>query len=374
MRTLFTVPLAFFLITQPAFCGPGGYMPLSATLGKADTVVVATVRSAITAGNTLTLDLIVIRVLKGPTTMGSSIQATLSSGNVSTSSGGGLRMNGEVSANAALGKTGLWFLEQTGSAWTIIPLANGDISTEDIYLPVPPGRLPSSVTYDATADPKKKLVQEIAVAAQDPMTAVAISRLEAMRVFVDLGSDELQPVFIQLASSPQMATRAMALAGQIRLGTPSALNTVVSSNLEAFSADAQSQLTAAVCEYRNTDVSGLAALGALLGSQYSDKMRDCAVHALREIHSRETLPFLEKLLEDNSPQIRYDAVIGIAQFAIGFPVARMEDKKAAISGFTPGPNFTSDMYPHYPAQGLFLSNEQEYISYWKNWLAAHPTQ
>jgi hypothetical protein len=113
-------------------------------------------------------------------------------------------------------------------------------------------------------------------------------------------------------------------------------------------------------------------LGVLLGLQYSDKVRACAAHALREIHSRQTLPLLEKLLEDHSPQIRYDAVIGLAQFAIGFPMARMEDKKAAIAGFTLGPNFTSDMYPHYPAHGLFLSNEQEYISYWKNWLAAHP--
>jgi hypothetical protein len=272
-----------------------------------------------------------------------------------------------------IGHTGLWFLQQSGTGWVVLPLMGGDISDDDLYLPVHSGILPPAFAYDISAAPKTKLIQEIGAAAQDPTTAVAMSRLELMRVFTDLGSD-LQPILAQLSSSPQMGTRATGLAGQIRLGIPSALNGMVSSNMGMFPQDAQGQLASAVCEYRNTDAGGVGALGVLLGSQYSDNVRACAAHALREIHSQQTLPLLENLLEDSSAQIRYDAVIGIAQFAIGFPMARTEDKKAAIARFTPGPNFTSDMYPHYPAQGLFLSNEQEYISYWKNWLAAHPAQ
>ncbi|HSR09051.1 MAG TPA: HEAT repeat domain-containing protein [Bryobacteraceae bacterium] len=249
----------------------------------------------------------------------------------------------------------------------------GDISEGDLFLPVHSGTLPPAFAYAISAASKTKLIQEIGAAAQDPTTAGAISRLEAMRVFSDLGTDVL-PMFGQLTASPQMGTMAMGLAGQIRLGTPSALQAMVSSNMGTFPQDAQSELANAVCEYRNTDASGVGALGVLLGSQYSDSVRACATHALREIHSPQTLPLLENLLADSSPVIRYDAVIGIAQYAIGFPVARMENKKAAVAGFTPGPNFTSDMYPHYPAMDLFLKNEQEYISYWKTWLAAHPTQ
>jgi len=282
-------------------------------------------------------------------------------------------MNGLISANLMVGRTGLWFLQQSGIEWVVLPLMSGDISSDDLYLPVHFGTLPSAFAYDTSAAPKTKLIQEIGAAAQDPTTAAAMSRLEAMRVFSDLSADAL-PMFAHLTVSPQMGTMAMGLAGQIRLGTPSALQAMVSSNMGMFPQDAQNQLANAVCEYRNTDAGGVGALGVLLGSQYADRVRACATHALREIHSRQTLPLLEKLLDDSSPMIRYDAVIGIGQFAIGFPVARMEDKKAAIADLTPGPNFTSDMYPHYPAQGLFLSNEQEYISYWKTWLAAHPAQ
>jgi hypothetical protein len=96
----------------------------------------------------------------------------------------------------------------------------GDISEDDLYLPVHSGTLPSAFAYDMSSASKTKLIQEIGAAAQDPSTKAAISRLEAMRVFSDLGSD-LQPILAQLTSSPQMGMRAMGLAGQIRLGIPS---------------------------------------------------------------------------------------------------------------------------------------------------------
>lgn len=373
MKALQIVTLSIFLTASPSFCGAIASYSVGGLLTQADQVVVATVRNSSSAANTLTMDLIVSRTLKGTAIVGSSITATLSSPNVKASTPGVVQTSASVSVYLLVGRTGLWFLQQSGTGWVVLPLMGGDISEDDLYLPVHSGTLPPAFAYAINTAPKTKLIQEIGAATQDPATATAISRLEAMRVFADLGPDVL-PMFGQLTASPQMGTMAMGLAGQIRLGTPSALQAMVSSNMGMFPQDAQSQLANAVCEYRNTDASGVGALGVLLGSQYSDSVRACATHALREIHSQQTLPLLEKLLADSSPVIRYDAVIGIAQFAIGFPVARMEDKKAAIANLTPGPNFTSDMYPHYPAMDLFFKNEQEYISYWKKWLAAHPAQ
>jgi len=367
--------LGILLTASIGFCGISASISLGTLLGQADAVVVATVRDGSAAAQILSLDLIVARTVKGSASTGSSISAMLSSPNVINPGRGDglLRMNGAIVAKELVGKTGLWFLQQSGSGWTVLPRAGGDISTWDLYVPLPSGNLPPTFAYDASATPKARLIQEIGAAAQNPSTAAAISRLEAMRMFADLGYD-FQPVLRQLTSSPQMGTRAMGLAGQIRLGSPGALNAVVDSNLATFPEDAQNQLANAVCEYRNTDVSGVAALGTLLGSQYADSMRVCATYALREIHSRETLPLLEKLLDDSSAQIRYDAVIGIAQFAIAFPMVGMAEKPAAIATFTPPPSVTNEMRQHYPAQGLFLKNEQEYISYWKTWLAAHPVQ
>jgi len=118
----------------------------------------------------------------------------------------------------------------------VLPLMGGDISEDDLYLPVHSGTLPSAFAYDISAASKTKLIQEIGAAAQDPSTAAAISRLEAMRVFSDVGSD-LQPILAQLTSSPRMGMRAMGLAGQIRFGIPSALNAMVSSNLGNYLLD-----------------------------------------------------------------------------------------------------------------------------------------
>jgi hypothetical protein len=315
---------------------------------------VATVRNSSSAGNTLSVDLVVSRTIKGDVIIGSSITATLSSPNVTVPAPGVLRMNGLISANLMVGRTGLWFLQQSGIEWLVLPLMSGDISSDDLYLPVHSVPLPPAFAYDASAAPKTKLIQEIGAAAQDPTMAAAMSRLEAMGVFSDLGPDIL-PMFAHLTVSPEMGTMAMGLAGQIRLGTPSALQAMVSSNIGIFPQDAQSQLASSVCEYRNTDAGGIGALSVLLHPQYSDRMGACAVYALREIHSPQTLPLLEKLLADSSAQIRYDALIGIAKFAVAFPTG-----------------VTDQMRQHYPSQGLFQKNEQEYISYWKNWLADHP--
>jgi hypothetical protein len=364
--------LGVLLAASPGFCGAVGFMSLGALLNQADAVVVATVRDGSAAAQLLSLDLTVTRTLKGSASVGSSIPATLSSSNVINPGGGDglVRLNGAILANELVGKTGLWFLQQSGSGWVVLPLATGDISSADLYVPLPPGNLPPAFAYAASATPKTKLIQEIGAAAADPTTETAISRLEISRDLAGLGPD-LQQLLTQLASSPQMGTRAMGLAGEIRLGSPNALNAIVSSNLGTFPPNAQSQLANAVCEYRNTDVNGVATLGALVGRQYADSMRACATYALREIHSREALPFLEKLLGDTSAAIRYDATIGIAQFAMGFPVASFGGKATAMANFT-GPNVTNEMTEHYPAQGLFATNEQEYISYWKIWLAAHP--
>jgi len=280
-------------------------------------------------------------------------------------------MNGAVVASQLAGKTGVWFLQPSGSGWLVLSLVTGDLSTEDLYIRVPPGKLPPAYAYDSSTDLKTKLLMEIGAAAQDPTTVAAISHIEGQRMLVDLGPD-LRPFFNQLASSPRAASRAIGWAGQIRLDTPSALNLVASSNLGTFPPEAESELANAVCEYRGTDASGISALATLVSSQYSERMRVCAAYALRDIHVQQTVPVLEKLLEDKSAEVRYHAVLGIAQFAMSLPVARLGGNLTDVATFKAPPSVTNEMRQHYPAQGVFAANEQEYISFWKTWLAAHP--
>ncbi|MDP8991133.1 MAG: hypothetical protein M3N41_13760 [Acidobacteriota bacterium] len=364
--------LGIVLAASLVFCGLVAVASLGALLHQADTVVVARVENASAATGLLSVDLVVQRTLKGSANVGSSMSATLSSPNVVTPGDHvGLRMNGAVVASQLAGTTGVWFLQPSGSGWLVLSLVIGDMSTEDLYIPVPPGKLPAAYAYDSSTDLKTKLLMEIGAAAEDSTTVAAISRIEAQRMLVDLGPD-LRPFFNQLASSPRAASRAIGWAGQIRLDTPSALSLVASSPLGTFPREAESELANAVCEYRSTDASGISALATLVGSRYSERMRVCAAYALRDLHMPQTVSVLEKLLEDKSVEVRYDAVIGIAQFAMNLPIARLGGNLTDVATYKAPPSVTDEMRHHYPAQGVFAVNEQEYISFWKNWLAAHP--
>ncbi len=341
------VSVGFFLVSQTAFCGLAGSVGFGALLAQSDRVVIATVRNSVAAGDTLSLDLAVIRSVKGAAKPGETLPATFSHPNVLDEPRTGLRMHGSISPNLLQGSSGLWFLQQAGTGWIVLPLMTGDIFTQGLYLPIPSEYLSSTFAYDASAAPKARLIREIGAAAQDPATAAAISRLEGMRIFVDLGPD-FGPMLRQLSASTQLATRTMGIAGEIRLGTPDALTAVATSDLTTFPPDSQGQLANAVCDYRNTDATGIAALAVLFGPQYPNAMRTCAGHALREIHSRETLPALAAMLEDSSAPIRYDAVIGIAQFAMSFPSATVSGKPAVMASFNPPSNVTKEMSQHYP--------------------------
>ena len=59
------------------------------------------------------------------------------------------------------------------------------------------------------------------------------------------------------------------------------------------------------------------ALGRLAQSPFPDAVRRCAVYSLRATHSGAALPTLLNLLDDSDADIRYDAVIGIASYAVG---------------------------------------------------------
>lgn len=355
------------LSAGPAFCGVVGYLPLGMVLNQADAVVVGTVASSSTAAGVLNLSLTVGRTLKGSPPPGTTILASWFSQKFSS---GGV-VGSEPQVGLLSGNNGVWFLQQSGSSWIVLPFMTGDFPAENICIPVPAGELPAAYRYESSADPQTKLLREIATAAEDPTTTDAISSLEATRVMDGLDSKQLQPVLVQLASSSRGTARATGLAGLLRQGVPTAITALTGTSLTAFPVKSQGYLASAICEYRSTEASGITALGILLAS---GQTRACAAHALREIHTQQTVPLLVGLFTDSSAQIRYDSVIGVAQFAMGFPVVRAADKPAAMSTFKPGPGVTDDMSRHYPALDTFSKNEQEYISYWREWSAAHPAQ
>ncbi len=191
----------------------------------------------------------------------------------------------------------------------------------------------------------------------------------------DLGSDVLLlPIFKGLAASSQMPARVMGLAGQIQQGVPGAVVSLVDLDWTTIPPLEQSGLSRSVCEYRSTDTSGIAALGSLTDAKYGAYTVRCAIYALREIHTKEALPFLERLLDSSSSDNRYNAVIGIAQFRPCFPIAKIAEKPAMLATFRPAPNVTDEMRQHYPAIDLFQRTSRSTSPTGKNWLAVHVPQ
>jgi hypothetical protein len=368
VKYLHKIVSGFFLASLPIICGISGSIPLSTMLKQADNVVVATI-SGSSATGTVTVDLTVQRVVKGSLPILSTVSAEVAQSSTSSS------LLAQATSALSTGKTGLWFLQQVGSAWRILPLVSGDTLPSDLYIPVPSADLPTAYTYDAGADPKKKLRLEIEAAAVNPTTAMAISKVASRRMLDDgLGADILQSLNANLASSSQSIPKAIGLAGQMQAGQPSAITTLVALPLSTLPSDVQALLARSVCDYRGTNPAAIAGLTTLSESASSPVIERCAAHALREIHTKETLPALEHLLDSPISAVRYDAVIGIAQFAMKFPVAKAGQKFAAMANFTPDKDVTEEMSANYPGMDVFAENEGQYISYWKDWLSSHMTQ
>lgn len=85
-----------------------------------------------------------------------------------------------------------------------------------------------------------------------------------------------------------------------------------------------------------------------LASSESDWVREAAVHALREMQSREAVPIFISALDDRVQLIRYDAVLALATIEKNWELA--------------------------PSVDTFNANEERYISAWRLWWKAEGKQ
>jgi hypothetical protein len=112
-------------------------------------------------------------------------------------------------------------------------------------------------------------------------------------------------------------------------------------------------------------------LGALSRSPVAiPRLQFCAAAALRAIHTKETLVYLQALLDSPEPTVRYEAVAGMASFANSGSIPR--EPALVVDGVVaarPSDNKfkNSQTLDNFPAVDTFRSNEGTYIAFWKNW-------
>ena len=139
-------------------------------------------------------------------------------------------------------------------------------------------------------------------------------------------------------------------------------------------AGAGPSLAQAVCEYFNGNVAGLRVLAELVGrKQPVPRLRQCAAFALRNVHSRESLPYLASLLDSEDGEVRYEGVAGLAPYAnSGFvPGERPLTVDGVVQARHATQARTAATEANFPALETFRQDERSVIEFWREWARAY---
>lgn len=265
---------------------------------------------------------------------------------------------------------GIWFCAAgVAGNHRLLPAMIGSVPLDFSVLPALPS-LPSSWAPPASATPAEKVMRELAAAlesvpAGSPLWAEFLSQTPAEP------ASSLRSLYrrMQESSSPVVSTAG--LAGLLRSGDVQALSSLTAHLGRGPLPAGGPSLAQAVCEYFNGNSRGLPILAALASAASpSPQLRHCAAYALRNIHSRESIPFLSGLLDSDDPSVRYEGVAGLASYAnSGFvPQERPLTVDDAVQPRYRKSLRTTATSEHFPTVDVFLRDEARIISFWKRWV------
>lgn len=358
--------IVLMLLGVPGLCGISGSVALSRLISKANQVVVATVKTVNNASGQPGIQLLINRQIKGSLNPPETVAVLLPSGRSYTF----LKV-----LTSLVGKSGIWFLNTNNNSEYVLPTVTGEVFPADMFIEVPSDDLPAKFVETSDTDPRARVLAELKAAAINPRTADTVSKLLARKMLDDgMGAESLHAFFNEISSSNVSSGKIAGLAGRIRSSQGGSVAELLKVSLASLSQSQVAMIARAICDYRGTDVEGIAALATLSQVGGAQNVRECAAHALREIHTRDAVNPLVALFDSSDAKIRYDAVIGIAQYAMKFPLATSEQKNIAMSTFRPDSSVTDQMRQNYPRIDLFAQNEERYISFWRTWVANHRAQ
>ena len=344
-----------------ASAGPVGLVDLNRVLDRSSIVVVASVAEGGQAGTTASVVLEVLRTLKG------SIGAGVLTAEISVSS--------EFAARRPLaGLQAIWFLAADGpGAYRVLPAMVGSVPLEHTLLPALK-ELPSSWAPPASATPLEKLLRELAASVEAKGDSLAGLTSEYLCQVPAAPASSLSGLYRRMLSSSAPAVSSAGLAGLIRSGDVEGLATLKSKLSQRAEIQAARPLAQAVCEYYDGDAGGLAIL-AEFASRWQPilRLRECAAFALRNIHSRESIPFLVALLDSDQDGIRYEAMAGLASYANSGYIPH--EKPLTVNGVSQPRQRsalrTAETEAHFPTLDTFRKDQNRFITFWKQWSLAN---
>lgn len=365
MKTIHFYIIAILVAAIPARAGLVASALADKLELRAAAVVVGTITTVTQDNSKTVFQIRVDRVLKGAVSRNSTITVTTT-----------IPLHNGAASVPTIVYERVWFLESgTDGGYGLLPAKGGDI-LHLVYagLPAEPG--PPAGTYaarptDAAIDLIVKEVCTYAEKEQDSDGDEAV-----IQAFGETNTPTFHTFLQNFARSTVPVLRAMGTAGLIQRGEVTSL-AQAEIDLQGLLSGLQNtysmvDLMAAIeFLYRNPDPQGIAVLGRLASS--ATQLRKPSAYALRAIHTKETLPWLLKLLDSPDADDAYDALMGIAGFANGMPTTTMQDA-VNLKNLTLDPNapFSDrDSLGNMPNAEMFVQNRAEYVGFWKNWFAAN---
>jgi hypothetical protein len=360
------VVAGMILLATDITAGTGGRRsPLD--LGQdADLVVVGSASAGSQAGSVISFALQVARVVKG--------DATLTGGRLSVDWDLGTGIPRTMTAAAAVGGNGLWFLRRSGGKWELLPAMEGDVAFADAFFAAPLEPLSSAYSYSTSATIVDSVASETAFAIENaPPDSFRLQYLH-MGPLDRFNSPVIQLLYQRLASSTATDKRILGLAGQIRGGSAAALS-MASQGASSFAGLALENgvlLQSVQAWFRAVDPASVGVLGHVAVDAENGNLpfRRAAAFALAAIHTKEALPYLATLMTDADPELRAESVRGLGSFANGLPVQTMAGVPS-LAHLQPQPNSpyrTEDTITHHPLNIQFIEeNESTYLTFWKAW-------
>jgi len=273
---------------------------------QADAIVVGEVQSGQQTDRSLSFLLTISRVIKGNLVNGTTISVQWEAA---------WRGNGSLN-----GDYGMWFLQKTQiGTWTLLPVKQGRVPFQSSYFALSkansPALLGSNLTPVSTND---VIAVELTTAIQHYNDLNQMSDL-AYGLLRTSNSALMADLYRTLSSSSDRELKFLGLTGLVRMKDASAL-VEIARNADAIPNLKTSEFPlSAIRSVRDNSPTTIQAL-AQMTSSHSTIVQGSAAEALRDIHTRETLPALGQLLESSDPATREAAIKGFSLFVENLPI------------------------------------------------------
>lgn len=334
----------------------------AARLNGADAVVVGQITGGQHSGSMAVFRLRVERVLHGDLVPGAILDVQAPSRSSGTDKLRDIR--------------GMWMLQSgTDGRWRTLPPLQSDGAgfMASFYQAAPANEVEAiKRSLPELKQPGDFVAAELAAAAESlPTNRHAFQVLTLGLLFHVPHTPGTLAIFKKLHSSKEPSVASLGLAGRLMQNDPDALDRLEADLPIAMKAGMVPQVARALNVRVDPSPRSVAGLGRLAtSSNMPAEVQRQAASALQRIHSRETLPYLIKLLDSPDAELRGRAFAGLSQFVDNLGIVTLESgpQMTWLKPVGPAPYRTAET-DKFVGHGtrVPISAHPAYAAFWKNW-------